>query len=89
MEFNSLQVFANMFCIDLRLPQKKTEIGYERGTGGIKYPLETLAIIEKNILKKFLGNKQHIHFDNVCCSSCSLVKKENHIKHTIIDKHRY
>lgn len=71
MKFNSLQVFANMFCIVLRLPQKKTEFGYERGTGGIKYPLETLAIIEKNILKKFLASEPKIHFDVIWYGSCS------------------
>ena len=71
MKFNSLQVFANMFCIVLRLPQKKTEIGYERGTGGIKYLLETLAIIEKNILKKFLASEPKIHFDVIWYGSCS------------------
>lgn len=60
----------NVFCIDLRLSQKKTEIGYERGTGGIKYPLETLAIIEKNILKKFLGSEPKIHFDVIWYGSC-------------------
>ncbi len=60
----------NVFCIDLRLSQKKTEIGYERGTGGIKYPLETSAIIEKNILKKFLGSEPKIHFDVIWYGSC-------------------
>ena len=60
----------NVFCIDLRLSQKKTEIGYERGTGGIKYPLETLAIIKKNILKKFLGSEPKIHFDVIWYGSC-------------------
>ena len=70
MKFNSLQVFANMFCIVLRLPQKKTEIGYERGTGGIKYPLETFAIIKKNILKKFLGREPKIHFNVIWYGSC-------------------
>ena len=61
----------NVFCIDLRLSQKKTEIGYERGTGGIKYPLEILAIIEKNILKKFLASEPKIHFDVIWYGSCS------------------
>ena len=36
-----------------------------------------------------MGNKQHIHFDNICCSSYSLVQKGNHIKHTITDQHNY
>ena len=49
MNFNRLQLFANMFCIALRLVQKKTRIDYEKGNRGNKYPPETLASIEKEI----------------------------------------
>ena len=73
MNFNRLQLFENMFCIALRLVQKKTRIGYEKGNKGNKYPPETFASIETEILKNFMENKQHIHFDNICSSSYSLV----------------
>ena len=49
MNFNRLQLFANMFCIALRLVQKKTRIDYEKGNRGNKYPPETFASIEKEI----------------------------------------
>ena len=62
-----------MFCIALRLVQKKTRIGYEKGNRGNKYPPETFASIEKEIVKNFIENNQHIQFDNICCSSYSLV----------------
>ena len=54
MYFNSLRLSANMFCIALRLVQKKTRIGYEKGNSGNKYPHQTLASIEKEILKTLL-----------------------------------
>lgn len=36
-----------------------------------------------------MENKQHIHFDNICCSSYYLIKKGNHLKHPITDPHIY
>ena len=52
MSFSRLQLFDNTFCIALRLVQKKTRIVYEKGNKGNKYPPETFASIEKEILKK-------------------------------------
>ena len=61
----------------------------KRVTGVTSTPLKPLPALRKKFKKSLWEIKQHIHFDNICCSSYSLMKKGKLIKHTITDQHNY